>query len=288
MVSRIQKNPPLCSYSTSSVSMAKIAGIVEQASICHYDELWLQVLLQASWEVWSSVFESHIIWRVGDNRQIWVHLWMEEKSSTSRLLGTGISMDANMMIVKCFANCVWTHLFKLLSVLMSWNLSYCWDFSWRSASKSIFPLCRGNKQVHGRFWGTSSTTTVLMDNNGWIEVVFATGRKCWDTGEILQQLDAQPLCSLHFLFLSWRNNSNCFFNVPGSVLDSQVLELGWIYHKLEHVYETTGGMCCINSAFGNVERNYLYKSSQDLLGYSVPTRCERNIGRQLRWQTTSV
>jgi hypothetical protein len=31
-----------------------------------------------------------------------------------------------------------------------------------------------------------------------------------------------------------------FFNVPGSVHDSQVAELGKIYSKLEHVYETMG------------------------------------------------
>ncbi len=32
-----------------------------------------------------------------------------------------------------------------------------------------------------------------------------------------------------------------FFNVPGSVHDSQAAELGRIYHKLEQVYERTGG-----------------------------------------------
>ena len=50
-----------------------------------------------------------------------------------------------------------------------------------------------------------------------------------------------------------------FFNVPGSVHDSQVAELGRIYQKLEQVYERTGGKCCVNSAFGNLERDYLLK-----------------------------
>ncbi len=50
-----------------------------------------------------------------------------------------------------------------------------------------------------------------------------------------------------------------FFNVPGLVHDSQVAELGRIYHKLEQVYKRTGGKCCVDSAFDNVERDYLLK-----------------------------
>ena len=79
-----------------------------------------------------------------------------------------------------------------------------------------------------------------------------------------------------------------FFNVPGSVHDSQVAELGQIYRKLETVYEVTGGKCCVDSAFGNLERDYLLKSGQDLLGSSAPTRHEQNLEHQLRRQTTSA
>ena len=46
-----------------------------------------------------------------------------------------------------------------------------------------------------------------------------------------------------------------FFKVPGCVHDSQVAEFGRIYDKLENVYCTTGGMCCVDSAFGSVNRN---------------------------------
>jgi hypothetical protein len=63
-----------------------------------------------------------------------------------------------------------------------------------------------------------------------------------------------------------------FFNVPGSVLYSQVAELGKIYSKLEHVYKTMGGKCCIDSAFGSIERDFLLKSGKDLIGSSAPTR----------------
>lgn len=79
-----------------------------------------------------------------------------------------------------------------------------------------------------------------------------------------------------------------FFNVPGSVHDSQVADLGGIYDKLEKVYATTGGKCCVDSAFGNVARDFLLKSGQDILGSSAPTRQEQNREHQLRRQTTSA
>ena len=79
-----------------------------------------------------------------------------------------------------------------------------------------------------------------------------------------------------------------FFNVPGSVHDSQVGELGKIYQKLEKVYDTTGGRCCVDSAFSNLERDYLLKSGQDLLGSSAPTRREQDLEHQLRRQATSA
>ena len=66
-----------------------------------------------------------------------------------------------------------------------------------------------------------------------------------------------------------------FFNVPGSVHDSQVAEFGKIYDKLEMVYRTMGGKCCIGSAFGTTNRDYLYKSCQDVLGSLAPTQQER-------------
>jgi hypothetical protein len=50
-----------------------------------------------------------------------------------------------------------------------------------------------------------------------------------------------------------------FFNVPGSVHDSPAAELWKMYIKLEHGYEMMGGKCCVDSAFGNVEREYLLK-----------------------------
>ena len=79
-----------------------------------------------------------------------------------------------------------------------------------------------------------------------------------------------------------------FFNVPGSVHDSQVAEFGNIYNRLEEVYLSTGAKCCVDSAFGNVTREYLYKSCQDLLGSNAPTRRERLLDLQKKRQATSA
>ncbi len=68
-----------------------------------------------------------------------------------------------------------------------------------------------------------------------------------------------------------------FFNVPRSIHDSQVAEMGQIYRKLEKVYEKTGGKCCVDPAFSNADRQYLYKSCQDLLGSSAPIQAERKM-----------
>ncbi len=43
-----------------------------------------------------------------------------------------------------------------------------------------------------------------------------------------------------------------FFNVPGCVHDSQVADWGGIYDKLESVYKSNGGVCVVDSAFGNI------------------------------------
>jgi hypothetical protein len=76
-----------------------------------------------------------------------------------------------------------------------------------------------------------------------------------------------------------------FLNVPGSIHDSQVAELGQIYHNLEQVYEMTRGKCCVDSAFINIERDFLLKLGQNLLGSSAPTHPKQNYEHQLKRQT---
>jgi hypothetical protein len=77
-----------------------------------------------------------------------------------------------------------------------------------------------------------------------------------------------------------------FFTIPGSVHDSQVAEYGNIYGNLEDVLCLTGAKCCVDLAFGQVNREYLYKLSQDLFGSSAPTRHERKLELKKKRQAT--
>ncbi len=79
-----------------------------------------------------------------------------------------------------------------------------------------------------------------------------------------------------------------YFNVPECVHDSQVVEFGKMYEKLEDVYCTTGRKCCVDLAFGSVKRNYLYKSCQDHLGSKAPTHWEGKLDLQKKRQATSA
>jgi hypothetical protein len=56
-----------------------------------------------------------------------------------------------------------------------------------------------------------------------------------------------------------------FCNIPGTVHDSQVADYGDIYDKLELVYLQDGAKCTVDSAFGNMSRQFLIKSLQELI-----------------------
>jgi hypothetical protein len=56
-----------------------------------------------------------------------------------------------------------------------------------------------------------------------------------------------------------------FVNIPGAVHDSQVAKYGDIYDNLKLVYVRDGGKRTIDSAFRNVSRDFLIKSSQELI-----------------------
>lgn len=56
-----------------------------------------------------------------------------------------------------------------------------------------------------------------------------------------------------------------FMNVPGATHDSTVAEWGGIYNKLERVYNETGGICTVDSAFRMRNAPYILKSSQNTL-----------------------
>jgi hypothetical protein len=56
-----------------------------------------------------------------------------------------------------------------------------------------------------------------------------------------------------------------FINIPGLVHDSQVASYGNICEKLEFVFNRDGAKCTVDSAFGNVSRDFLIKSPQELI-----------------------
>jgi hypothetical protein len=73
-----------------------------------------------------------------------------------------------------------------------------------------------------------------------------------------------------------------YINIPGSVHDSQIAEYGNIYNKLEWMYERDDAQCTVDSAFGNVSRKYLIKSSQELI------HIRNNIDREIARDATSM
>jgi hypothetical protein len=75
-----------------------------------------------------------------------------------------------------------------------------------------------------------------------------------------------------------------FFNVPGCVHDSQVVEFGKIHDKLEDIHCTMGGKRCVDSAFGSINRRYLYKSCQDHLGSKEPIRLRSLVRYMANWR----
>ncbi len=66
-----------------------------------------------------------------------------------------------------------------------------------------------------------------------------------------------------------------FINIPGAVHNSQVADYGDIYEKLKFVFDRDGTKCIVDSTFRNVTRDFLIKSSQELI--HIENHWERNI-----------
>ena len=84
--------------------------------------------------------------------------------------------------------------------------------------------------------------------------------------------DGRTTTMLHLIF--------AFVNVPGSVHNSQVTGFGNICDKMEGEYLSTGAKSCVDSAFGNMLREYLYRSCQDHLCSSAHTHELRKLVQQ--------
>jgi hypothetical protein len=68
-----------------------------------------------------------------------------------------------------------------------------------------------------------------------------------------------------------------FCSIPGAVHDSQVADYGDIHDKIELVYLQDGAKCTVDSAFGNVSREFLIKSLQEII--HIEDSMERGIAR---------
>ena len=79
----------------------------------------------------------------------------------------------------------------------------------------------------------------------------------------------------------------CCYNVPGSVHDSMIAEMGNVYNKLEKVYEQTGGKCTVDSAFSKRTYPFLIKSGPSNEGQGE-TRQEFRENARLQADATSM
>ncbi|CAB9513917.1 expressed unknown protein [Seminavis robusta] len=75
---------------------------------------------------------------------------------------------------------------------------------------------------------------------------------------------------------------HCILNAPGSMHDSTLASYGGTYELLEAIYNRTGGVCCVDSAFTAANNPFLVKSSEN---FSTAESAEEIIVRD---QATSL
>jgi len=74
----------------------------------------------------------------------------------------------------------------------------------------------------------------------------------------------------------------CILNAPGSWHDSYIAENGGLYDKLKSVYESTGGIAVVDSAFSKKRCPFLIKSGKMKVGESPAQRTIRQQATSLR------
>jgi len=143
--------------------------------------------------------------------------------------------------------------------------------SYQEAVGAIYPLLSD-------VWSTMDGLKLYLQQSGNSEIQ-ARYYNGWTHGHYVTSI---------FVFCPDGTIPIAFFNVPGSVHDSQVAHWGRVYDKLGAVYADTGGKCTVDSAFGKVNRPFLIKSSQDYLVSAMPTRHEQRVDIQRKRQATSM
>jgi hypothetical protein len=115
--------------------------------------------------------------------------------------------------------------------------------------------------------------TMIADRHPALDMVWGTmdGLKCRiekAPDDIAQSRFYNGWKSDHFVsavlcFVPDGTIASAFFNVPGCCHDSTIADWGDLYVKLERVYDETGLMFVIDSAFASGTYKFLIKSSQD-------------------------
>jgi hypothetical protein len=141
--------------------------------------------------------------------------------------------------------------------------------SYQEAVGAIYPLLSD-------VWSTMDGLKLYLQQSGNTEIQ-ARYYNGWTHGHYVTSI---------FVFCPDGTIPIAFFNVPGSVHDSQVAHWGRVYDKLGAVYHDTGRKCTVDSAFGKVNRPFLIKSSQDYLVSTMPTRLEQREDIQRKRQAT--
>ncbi len=143
--------------------------------------------------------------------------------------------------------------------------------SYKEAVGAIYPLLYD-------VWTTMDGLKLYLQQSGNTEIqaCFYNG---WTHGHYVTSV---------FVFCPDGTIPIAFFNVPGSVHDSQVVHWGKVYDKLGVVYDETGGKCMVDSEFGKVNKPYLFKSSQNYLVSTMPTRHKQRLDLQRKRQATSM
>ena len=126
-------------------------------------------------------------------------------------------------------------------------------------------------------WCTMDGLKFTLEQSGDAQI-----QECFYNGWSHYHYVSSVLC-----FCPDRTTPIAFIHIPGAVHGSQIAEYGIIYDKLE-VYWCDGKLFTIDSAFGNVHKECLIKSSQELIhiqSYRAQriTRDATTMSRSAEW-----
>ncbi len=79
----------------------------------------------------------------------------------------------------------------------------------------------------------------------------------------------------------------CCYNVPGTVHDSKIAQIGRVYEKSNTMYDETGACCTVDSAFAKNDYPFLIKSKNPTVDMSpeeiLVTREATSMRQSAEW-----